>query len=109
MSDTDSLLPCPFCGNKFTETSYDRGITYNCTTCKYHRSFEGIVQYNISPVQIQHRDQEGNMIPFTDDKYPEYYHQFAHEIAIAEMNKRWVPIEKQRSDKIKRLYERLHL
>ena len=87
------LRPCPFCGNRFEEKSYDRVISFKCQTCNYERSFPGLLQSKPDPnnvVRVPHCDKDGIRIEFENEEewQIEYYHKDAFEIARIKMNQR---------------------
>jgi len=82
------LDPCPFCGEHFTDKSYDRGTMFECQPCGYSRSFPGLLQLKKSLVKVPYVDKKGNDIPESEVKNQEYYHQYATLFAIREMNHR---------------------
>ena len=91
MSDVEKLLPCPFCGGKYSERSYDRMIVYECVHCGYSRAFNGLLQAvpNDKPI-LQYKNDIGGIDRIKPEEAKEWYHSDAHEKAIEEMNKRFL-------------------
>lgn len=89
MSYTEKKLkPCPFCGGKIIDSSYDRGIVFKCIPCGYRRCFPGLLTTVKNEQPIPYVDKKGNPVKPADVKYQEYYHYENTEKAIIEMNKR---------------------
>lgn len=83
------LATCPFCGSAPTVNSYDRGISIGCESCKYSRSFPGLLQRKESPVPIlQYRKADGETETLAPEDAREWYHADAHKDANALWNKR---------------------
>ena len=93
MGDEDKLLPCPFCGGKFTDETCDRIIIYRCKSCNYSRHFEGILQMIKNDCPVMYKKKDGKSGYADDPKYQEYYHHDAHEKAIEKMNKRYTEVK----------------
>lgn len=81
------LSPCPFCGSTPTKDSYDRMISIRCDTCKYHRTFPGLLQRKESPVPIlQYKKADGSINTLEPEDAYEWYHVDAHKDAAAAWN-----------------------
>jgi len=86
------LKPCPKCGGKIKDDSYDRRIRFLCKPCDYTKWYPGLIQDKVSPVPIPYSDGNGGVLEPHLVKHQEYYHYNASEIAIEEFNM-WVDKE----------------
>ncbi len=99
------LKPCPKCGGKIKDDSYDRRIRFICKPCDYIKHYPGLIQSKVSPVPIPYSDGKGGTLDPSLVKNQEYYHQHAPEDAIKEFNM-WVDKENlqvSRNEKLKEL------
>ena len=80
------LKPCPKCGGKIKDDSYDRQIRFLCKPCDYIKWYPGLIQDKVSPVPIPYSDGKGGVLEPHLVKHQEYYHYNASEIAIEEFN-----------------------
>lgn len=84
-----TLAPCPFCGSAPIVDAYDRMISIRCNTCKYHRTFPGLLQGKESPVPVlQYRNADGSLNTLEPEDAHEWYHADAHKDANALWNTR---------------------
>ena len=71
------LKPCPKCGGKIKDDSYDRRIRFICKPCGYTKHYPGLIQDKVSPVPIPYSDGKGGVLEPHLVKHQEYYHQHA--------------------------------
>ncbi len=84
-----ALATCPFCGLAPTVDAYDRMISIRCDTCKYHRTFPGLLQRKESPVPVlQYKNANGEIETLAPEDVHEWYHADAHKDARAMWNTR---------------------
>jgi hypothetical protein len=101
------LKPCPYCGGKIEDGSYDRRIRFICKSCDYIKHYPGLIQSNVSPVPIPYSDGKGGTLDPSLVKNQEYYHRDAPEDAIEDFNM-WVDKENlqvSRNEKLNQLID----
>ena len=98
------LKPCPKCGGKIKDDSYDRRIRFICKPCGYTKPYPGLIQDKVSPVPIPYSDGKGGVLEPHLVKHQEYYHQYAPEKAIEHFNK-WVDSENIQEVRNKKIEE----
>jgi len=98
------LKPCPYCGGKVVDDSYDRRIRFICKPCGYTKPYPGLIQDKVSPVPIPYSDGKGGTLDPSLVKHQEYYHQYAPEKAIEDFNK-WVDSENIQEVRNKKIEE----